>query len=78
MKFLLTVDMNRFFDNIESLLHNLIVSNLFSDQIEIIFKEIVDVMEKFTENKWSCVGRLRNIQESYGRNRDVYKIYDVS
>jgi hypothetical protein len=78
MKFLLTVDMHKFFDNIESLLHNLIVRNLFSEQMEKVFEEIVNVMEKFAGNQWSCGGRLRSIQESYGRNRDVHKIYDVS
>lgn len=78
MKFLLTVDMNGFFDNIESLLHNLIVDNLFNSQMENVFKEIVNVMETFPDNKWSCGGRLRSIQEQYERNRDVFKIYDVS
>lgn len=78
MKFLLTVDMNGFFDNIESLLHNLIVGNFFSEKMEKVFQEILTVMEKFAENKWSCVSRLRRIQENYARNREIFKIYDVS
>ena len=78
VKFLLTVDMNGFFSNIEILLHNLIVSNLFNVEMENVFKEIVEVMERFANNKWSCAERLKNIHESYKTNRDVFKIYDVS
>ena len=78
MKFLLTVDMNGFFDNIELLLHNLTVSNLFNDEMESFFRNIVDVMERFAENKWSCAARLKNIHESYLKNRDAFKQNDVS
>lgn len=77
VKFLLVVDMHTFFDNIESLLHNLIINNMFSEGMEKICKEIVGVMERFVGNKWSCGGRLRKNQENYERNRDVYKIYEV-
>lgn len=78
VKFLLAVDMNGFFNNIELMLHNLIVSNLFNVEMENVFKGIIDVMERFALNKWSCAGRLKNIHESYKTNRDVFKIYDVS
>jgi hypothetical protein len=77
MKFCLTVDMNGFFDNIESLMQQLLINNFFNSQMETVFKKIAAVMESFVGNKWSCPERLRSIHEQHERNRDVFRIYDV-
>lgn len=78
LKFLLTVDMNGFLENIEILLHSLLVNNHFNLEISKTFKDMVLIMDSFDENQWSCGTRLRSLHEQYERNRDVFKIYDVS
>ena len=78
LKFLLTVDMNGFIENIEYMMHNLLVNNLFSSQIELVFNEILMVMKNFTKSKWSQPDRLQNLYDDYRRNLKDFKIYDVS
>lgn len=78
LKFLLTVDMNGFFDNIEFMMHNLLVNNHFNDAIQSVFSEIVAVMESFAGCKWSQPEKLQRLQEEYKKSQDMFKIYDVS
>lgn len=78
MKFLLVVDMNGFFANLESLLHNLLVTNLFNPEVEYFFNNILDLMEASKDSEWNNAGRLRRLKAEYERNVDVFKIYDVS
>lgn len=78
MKFLLTVDMNGFFDNIESLLENLLARNLFDEKMKKVFEEIVEVMENFEGNKWSCGGRLKRIfQDRFEISREQFNLESV-
>lgn len=78
VKFLLTVDMNGFFDNIECLLHNLLVNNHFNAVMEHVLNDILMELENHAGNKWSQPERLRKLQIEYERNLSVFKVYDVS
>lgn len=76
LKFLLTVDVNGFFNNIETMLCNLLVNNLFNSDMAFIFDEIIKALE-LLPNEWSHPERLRAIQDAFGQNLNVFKIYDV-
>lgn len=78
VKFLLTVDMNGFFNNIEFMMHNLLVNNYFNTAIQRFFNDIVTVMECFAGNKWSQPERLQRMQEEYRKSQDLFRMYDVS
>lgn len=78
VKFLLLVDMNRFFDNIEVLMHNLLVNNFFNATMEKTFEDIIRHLESFPDSKWSQPGKLRKLQSEYFANLNEFKIYDVS
>lgn len=76
LKFLLTVDMNGFFNNIETMLCNLLVNNLFNSDMAFIFDKVIKALELFP-NEWSHPERLRAIQDALGQNLNVFKIYEV-
>lgn len=78
LMFLLTVDMNGFIENIEYIMHSLLVNNFFNSQMELVFKELIDVMKSFSGSKWSQPERLQDLHSEYERNLKVFKIYDVS
>lgn len=78
LKFLLSVDMNGFIENIEYMMHNLLVNNFFSSEMELVFTDLISAMGKFAESKWSCSQRLQSIQDEYRKNFDVFRTYDVS
>lgn len=78
LNFLIAVDMNRFFGNIESIMFKLLVNNLFSPEMKSAFDEILKVLVAFEGNEWSRPEKLRNIQSEYERNLNVFRIYEVS
>lgn len=73
VKFLLTVDMKGFFANIETLLSNLLVNNLYNFEIESVFNEIKSAMEMFKDNEWSRSEQLRNILNEYEESKNFYQ-----
>lgn len=78
LKFLLSVDMNGFFDNVEQLLHNILVNNLFSTTMEKILEEIISVLGSFEGSKWSRPERLEILHIEYLKNLNIHRIYNVS
>lgn len=78
VKFLFTVDMNGFFNNIETLLNNLLVNNLFDSFMITVFDDILRVLESHPNSEWSRPERLRAVHHEFGQNSSVSKIYDVS
>lgn len=78
MKFLLSVDMNGFFNNLVIMMNNLLVNNLFTHDMEIVLVEILNVMDGFGDSEWSRTESLRNVLESSGRDKNVQRIFDVS
>lgn len=78
VKFLLAVDMNKFFDNIEVLMYNLLVNNFFNVAMQKTFEDIIKLVEAFPDNKWCQAERLKEIQLEYLQNLNELKIYDVS
>lgn len=78
VKFLLSVDMNGFFENLEYLVHNMLVNNSFNHSMELILDEIVEVLKTFNGSKWSQPNRLEILQVEYENNLNVHRIYDVS
>lgn len=78
LNFLLVVDMNGFFDNIECLLHSLLVNNFFNSAIENVMKKVLTLLESFPDNEWCKPDRLTKLQLEYQKNLKELKIYDVS
>lgn len=59
VSFLIAVDMNGFFDNIESMMNNLLLNNLYNDEMQQVFKKLIEATAKFEGNVWSNTERLR-------------------
>lgn len=77
VKFLLSVDVNGFIENIEHVFHNILVNNLFNANIELVFGKILDVLQKSIQ--WShFVKRLQKYYTDFSVNIEVNNIYNVS
>lgn len=75
--FLLVVDMNGFFDDLELLLHNIIISNLFNSDVELFFEMTLQSMEEFKDSEWNNSEKLQRLKVEYQKNAEVFKIYEV-
>lgn len=75
--FLLVVDMNGFFNDLELLLHNIIISNLFNSDVELFFEKTLQSMEEFKDSEWNNSDKLQRLKVEYQKNAEVFKIYEV-
>lgn len=78
VRFLLAVDMNGFFDNIEYLIHNLLVNNFFNSEMELVLEEVITVLRKFDGNKWFTSDRLEVLQNEYTKNLNSFRTFNVN
>lgn len=77
-EFLLKVDMNRFFDNIQYLLRSLLMRNRFLEAIEVFYNQIIDIMKKYPQNVWNYAEKIQKLQIECKENQDLFDQYDVS
>ncbi|CRK95627.1 CLUMA_CG009085, isoform A [Clunio marinus] len=77
LKFLLAVDMNEFFRNIDLLIFNLLLNNLFNENLKTVFDEIILIMNEFNTNKWSQPAILSQILNDYERNQNELMTYEI-
>lgn len=83
LKFLLNVDMDGFFRNLEHIFHNLMLNNHFNDKMEKVLKKLTTIIEKFDGHEWMVAHgfsavRFRDLQTAYEKNVNLHKVYDVS
>lgn len=77
-EFLLKVDMNRFFDNIQYLLRSLLMRNRFFETIEGFYDQIIEIMNKYPQNVWNCAEKIQKLQIECKENQELFDEYDVS
>lgn len=77
-QFLLLVDMNGFFENLELLLHSLLTNNIFNTVVESFFNDLLKLMDGSKSSDWNKADRLRRLQVDFKRNVAAFRIYDVS
>lgn len=81
--FLLNVDMDGFFYNLERIFHNLMLNNHFNEKMNAVLGKLTAVMEKFEGHEWMVAhglsaARFKNLQASFEKNANLHKVYDVS
>lgn len=81
--FLLNVDMDGFFCNLERIFHNLMLNNHFNEKMKKILEKLTDVLEKFEGHDWMVAhgfsaARFKNLQAAFEKNANLHKVYDVS
>lgn len=79
LSFLLVVDMNTFFINLEIMFHKVLVNDFMNSSMTNIFKELIKVLEDNSNiTEWSKPARFLEIKAEYDINNNEFKIYDVS
>lgn len=76
-KFLSSVNMTNFFENIESIMFHMMASDLFDSYMESVFAEILDICEINVENEWSHVKELKDLKKYFDLNKYSHQTYDV-
>lgn len=81
--FLLNVDMDSFFFNLERIFHDLMLNNHFNEKMKAVLEKLTVVLDKFDGHEWMVAhgfsaARFKKLQADFEKNANLHKVYDVS